>query len=243
MNLHVELVLLVVLEYNMDNKCLYEFGCNKKDCNEDFCERQFRLSVLYKNSLIPEAQQKHITLDIEESNKIDLAAFQQLAGIARDIDSFIKNGHNLFIYSHTCGNGKTSWAIKLLEAYFYKVWAKVDLSCHALFVNVPRFLLALKANISTPNEYAQAILDNATKADVVVWDDLAFKIGTEFELNHLLSIIDARISAGKCNIYTSNVAPNELTISMGDRLASRVANLSLPIHFLGKDMRSIDIKV
>ena len=221
---------------NMEETCSFTFGCNKKDCSEPFCLRKFKLENLYNKALLTEAQRKHITLDIA-NDPTDLEAFQKLAEISKGIESFVDNGCNLFIYSSTCGNGKTSWSIKLLESYMQKIWAKCDLSCHALFISVPRFLLAIKANITEPNEYAQEILDNVLDADIVVWDDIAAKIGTEFELNHLLSLIDARITAGKSNIYTSNVAPAALTSAIGDRLASRVANLSMKIQFNGVDRR------
>ena len=220
----------------MDNKCKYAANCNGKDCDAAFCERKYRLDNMFNKSLLTTLQQRHIQLSIDENEK-DLAAFQYLASIAADIENFVDSGGNLFIYSRTCGNGKTSWAIKLMESYFYQTWPKKDLSCHALFISVPRFLLALKANISEPNEYAQTILKRVNEAELVVWDDIAAKIGTEFELNHLLSLIEGRVAEGKSNIYTSNLTPQELVSAVGERLASRIANLSTTVHFEGTDKR------
>ena len=63
-----------------------------------------------------------------------------------------------------------------------------------LFIGVPRFLLELKANISQKSEYIEDIEDSVLDADLVVWDDIGSKNGTEFEVSHLLSIIDTRIN-------------------------------------------------
>ena len=48
-------------------------------------------------------------------------------------------------------------------------------------------------------------MECVTKCDLVVWDDIGSKNGTEFEVSHLLSIIDQRINNGKSNIEFVNV--------------------------------------
>src|SRR5574344_1121260 len=41
----------------------------------------------------------------------------------------------LMVYSTNCGNGKTSWSLRLVQAYFNKIWPKASLTCKALFIN------------------------------------------------------------------------------------------------------------
>ena len=115
------------------------------------------------------------------------------------------------------------------------------MECKALFINVPSFLLALKANINEPNEYYQHIKDNVLDCDLVIWDDIGNKIGTEFEISHLLSIIDTRINMGKANIYTSNIPPEQLGNLLDIRLGSRIANASECIQFRGGDKRHLTV--
>ena len=125
--------------------------------------------------------------------------------------------------------------------YFNKVWYKSNFGCQALFVSVPRYLLALKESISGNNEYADFINKHILDVDLVVWDDIATKMGTEFELNHLLNIINTRMDAGKSNIFTSNLGQKELTNALGERLASRICNKSIDIELHGADKRYLDL--
>lgn len=100
----------------------------------------------------------------------------------------------------------------------------------------------MKANITSPNEYYQHIRKYVDDCDLVVWDDIANKSGTEFEISNLLSIINGRINKGKANIYTSNIAPQALVELLDIRLASRIANQSECIQFKGGDKRYLSIK-
>jgi DNA replication protein DnaC len=111
-----------------------------------------------------------------------------------------------------------------------------------LFISVPRFLLALKDSISNKSSYIDYIKDNVLLADLVVWDDLGNKLGSEFELSHLLNIIDNRISLGKSNIYTSNLNRQQLYTALGERLTSRVANMSIDIELYGSDKRNLKVE-
>lgn len=215
---------------------LYE-NCNHIDCNS-FCMKKFKLDYLYDNALFSDFQRKYMTLYLDD-NGVDLEQFNKLKEIQDNILDFINEGNNLYICSNNCGNGKTSWALRLVQTYFNKIWSKCKLECKALFINVPKYLLELKDNISEKSEYIAHIKENVLDCDVVIWDDICNKFGTEFELTNLLNIIDYRISHNKTNIYTSNIFPNDLKQYMGDRLASRIANCSKIIELKGYDKRQL----
>jgi DNA replication protein DnaC len=216
--------------------CFLREVCNGKDCSKDFCLRKYKMDSLYSAALISDSQKKRITLRVD-ADGTDLEQFKQLAAIENDIVNFIKEGKNLYLHSANCGNGKSSWSIRLAQAYFNKIWARSESSCRVLFISVPRYLLAIKDNISNRNTYAEYIKENVLEADLVIFDDLAAKMGSEFELTHLLNIIDNRISLGKSNIYTSNLNRQQLYNALGERLTSRVANMSVDIELFGADKR------
>lgn len=220
--------------------CIYRNKCNGRDCDKEFCQKQYRLDTLFRNSLLTDRQKQPLTLRVD-ADGTDRQEFMQLAEIEKQIEGFVADGYNLYLHSSGCGNGKTSWAIRLLATYFSKIWHKSTFGCQGLFISVPRYLLALKENISGHSEYADFINKNVKEADIVVWDDIAAKIGSEFELNHLLSIINYRIDAGKSNIFTTNLGPKELITALGERLASRVSNKSINIELRGSDKRSIGL--
>lgn len=219
------------------NCWLYENQCNHIDCDK-FCLRRFKLDILYNEAQLSLKQRVRVPLKLDE-DKLDKESFEYLAQIERNIDRFVKDGGNLYIYSSTTGNGKTSWALRMIQAYLNKIWYNSELTCRALFINVPRYLLAIKDNISQKSDYVQHIKDNVLKADLVVWDEVGTKGLTQFEHENILNIINARIDAGKANVYTSNLSDDELHLAVGDRLYSRIAILSDGVELLGSDKRAL----
>lgn len=221
-------------------KCYLWDNCNRIDCQSNFCLRKYKMDSLYSAALMTESQKQHIVLRVDPDNT-DFEVFKQIADIEKNIDQFVASGKNLYLHSSNCGNGKSSWSVRLVEAYFNKIWVRTELKCRALFVSVPRFLLAMKENIKSRNEYFNYINDNVLDADLVVWDDLGNKQGSEYELSHLLSIIDNRIILGKSNIYTSNLNKQQMYTALGERLTSRIANMSIDLEFHGADKRFLKV--
>jgi DNA replication protein DnaC len=199
------------------------------------------MDSLYTAALMTESQKQHTILNVD-ADGTDLEQFKQLAAIEQDIVNFVNEGKNLYLHSTNCGNGKSSWSVRLAEAYFNKIWARSEAKCRVLFISVPRFLLALKDNITVKSTYVEYIKNNVFDADLVIWDDIAAKMGSEFELTHLLNMIDNRIAAGKSNIYTSNLNKQQLYTALGDRLTSRIANMSLDIELFGTDKRVLKVE-
>ena len=204
--------------------------------DDNFCMTKFKLNYLFNEALIPEKLRARIGL---KADKVDEPAFKQLKEMSTDIWSFVRQGHNLYIYSSMTGNGKTSWALRFVQNWLNMIAPVATLECKALFISVPRLLLALKHDISSPETDAelQQIRENILKADIVVWDDIGSKSGTTFEIENLFSFIDARLSLGKSNIFTSNLARDELEDALGSRLLSRIYGSSTVIELKGKDRR------
>ena len=202
----------------------------------NFCLKKFKVDKFYDLSLLSLTQRKNTELFLDASNN-DYDAFMKLNDIKKDILNFVNNGKNLYIFSTKTGNGKTSWSIKLLQAYISKIWYNHEIRCVGLFISVPRYLLSIKDAISNNNEYANHIKQNVLDADLVIWDDIATKNMTEFETENVLSIVDARINLGQSNIFTSNITNTELPLYIGDRLSSRILGTSEPIKFVGEDKR------
>lgn len=226
----------------LSNDCFVKSECQKYlqgKCNDNsFCVKLFKLEQLYNLGLFSDVQRKHLDLRID-SDGTDRQQFEMLKNIEDSIVSFVTQGKNIYLYSLNCGNGKTSWAIRLAQAYVNKIWYKCDVSCKIMFISVPKFFISLKDNISLRNDYIQHIKDNVLDCDLVIWDDIGTKVGTEFEIENMLNIIDNRLCNGKSNIYTSNINPLQLNERVGGRLYSRIINLSTNIEFKGQDKRGL----
>lgn len=215
--------------------CWLTNQCNHKDC-DTFCLRRFKLDYLYNQALVSVEQRQRVDLKLDY-DLTDKQAFDFLKNVESSIIGFVNAGKNLYLWSNMTGNGKTAWSLRLLQAYLNSVWPKSDLKCRALFINVPKFFLALKDNISEKSEYIAQIKANVLDADLVIWDEVALKTLTQFEMENLLSLINNRLDYGKSNIYTSNISPNDLLNLVGDRLYSRIINMSEVIEFKGADKR------
>ena len=185
-----------------------------------------------ENSGLPKKRQQPIPLDGSKDPK----AFQLLADIKNDIVNFVENGESLYIFSEYTGNGKTSWAIKLLLKYFDCIWAGNGFRIRGMFVHVPTMLSKLK-NFDDP--FLKSYKENLSNTDVIIWDDIASTKLSDYDIQQLLIIIDQRVSEGLANIYTGNLTSHEmLKNAVGDRLASRIWNMSTLVEFKGKDRRA-----
>ena len=147
------------------SNCYLRSVCNGKDCSADFCLRKYKMDSLYSAALMSESQKKHVTLRVDEDGT-DLDQFKQLAEIEKNIISFINEGKNIYLHSAIPGNGKSSWSLRLAEAYFNKIWARSEVKCRVLFISVPRFLLAIKDNISAKSSYVEYIKENARNNEI-----------------------------------------------------------------------------
>lgn len=222
--------------YLKDSCMKYKRGsCNIGD---DFCIKLFKIDSLYNLSLMSEQQRKYTSLRID-ADGTDREQFLQLKNIEDDIVNFVNQGRNLYLYSQNCGNGKTSWALRFCQRYIQSIWYNTEIKCRVLFISVPKFFIMLKDNISHENDYIKHIKENVVDCDLVVWDDIGTKVGTEFEVENLLNIVNNRIDNGKSNIYTSNMIPKQLNERVGERLYSRIVNLSSNVELHGMDKRGL----
>lgn len=171
----------------------------------------------------------------------DRAAFRELSVIKGDIKNWVSAGRNLYIYSNNFGNGKTSWAIKLLLAYFHQVWAGNGFRRRGLFIPVPAFLNRSKENISRPDPEFIQMRDDISECDLVIWDDIASTKLSDYDHSLLLTHIDLRMLAGRANIFTGNADSNDISKYLGGRLASRIWNSSTLIQLKDVDKRGTTV--
>ena len=216
---------------NID-RCWYKRICMEQ-CSEN-CIRYKLMYSLFKQSNLPEALWDYKSLTCEDK---DYQAFKELQTKSDAILNFIANGNNLYIYSENCGNGKTTWAIRLMYSYFDKIWHKSCFDCKALFVSVPKFLYNCKRSISQDVKGFEELCNLISEVDLVIWDDIGEMKASDYEHQILFQYIDDRINSKKSNIYTSNKNKEQLEDVLGVRLASRIYNCSECIEFVEEDKR------
>ena len=155
----------------------------------------------------------------------DKECFRCLAKIqANCLKVFEKgNGVSLLIYSNTVGNGKTTWAQKIMR-YFIMKHSDEHPDADYVFINVSEFLQLRKKAISNASARAEfdALEDRVKEARLVVFDDIAYRQSSGFDEEYLYTIIDYRYRNMMNNIFTSNATRTEMRDILGDRIADRI---------------------
>lgn len=220
--------------------CEFQFLCGE-DCANTSCDWQASLKDLLKNSRLPKNQWGNHPL--RPSCEEDAKAFDRLKAISDNIYEVANNPEykNLIICSTRLGNGKTTWAIKLLQSYC----AVIAQDCYmrnnqrVLFVPTNQFVLDAKDFNGPYRQRYYEMSQLADIADIVVWDDIGAADYTKMDYTTLLVAIDRRVFAGKYNIFTTNFTEksDKFIERVGSRLADRIWESSDVVEITGKGLR------
>ena len=204
-------------------------GCEKK------CDKYSEMKFLMENSNIPVAKRVPIAL---YPSKVDEKAFRRLAEIKDDMYDFVYSGKNLYITSEVVGNGKTSFALKLLMRYFEEMLGSSQYEPVGLFIHVPTFLNKLK-DFGEKNSEISYLKELLPRVELVVWDDIASTDLSAYDISQLTMYVDGRCMNELSNIYTGNIVNRETMQSiLGARLTSRIWNSNTEIvEFRGGERR------
>lgn len=216
--------------------CWYANGCNlyKPDCQK-VCHRYLEMKYLISNCGMPNAERYIKPIRPEEC---DLPAYKRLQGIKDNIVSFVEDSKQLYIVSDYFGNGKTTWALKILYKYFDEIWCGNGFRVRGYFVYVPEFLNKVRNSSFRNSEEYKSLSKILNSADLVVWDDIASTNLDNYDHSNLVTFIDPRILKGKSNIYTGNLQSESLANALGNRLYSRVWDASEVVELKGRSRRT-----
>ncbi len=218
---------------------LQSFNKNCWYLNSDSCKHECGNCVKFKimkiamqDSGVPESLHHPIPL---KPSPCDIDKFKRLAEIKNNMDDFVCKGKNLYLCSVNTGNGKTSWAIKLMYKYFSLTWED-GIAVRALFINTVELLLKLKDfNNPISAQYRELIIN----VPLVIWDDIAITGISSWDYMQLYVLLNERSMRGLANIYTSNCTTLEqLENFVGNKIASRIWTRDTEIIELeGEDRR------
>ena len=168
----------------------------------------------------------------------DLKAFMALNDYKENVVAHVERGEGLYIWSENTGNGKTSWACKIMSYYFRKIAFSSGLENEGLYIYLPTFLDDLRNSYNHPSPEFEEELEMVKNCKLLIIDDIGAERVTEWVRERIVSIINTRSSNGLCTIYTSNLSLKGLTDKLGDdRISSRIKGSVQEINLLGKDNR------
>ena len=217
-------------------RCFAEDYCKKPktECSE-VCGGYRVLRALYTLSKIPLKYQYRMDLIPDDK---DLEAFELLNEFKENIVAHVENGEGLYIWSSNTGNGKTSWACKIMGYYFRKIAFSSGLENEGLYIYLPTFLDDLRNSYNNPSPEFDKELEMVKSCKLLIIDDIGAERVTEWVRERIVSIINTRSSNGLATIYTSNLSLKGLTDKLGDdRISSRIKGSVTEINLLGKDNR------
>ena len=178
-----------------------------------------RYEAFYKASGLP---LKYMYADINlKPEAIDAETFRSLKRVHDQCKRFFYSQGSVYIASRNVGNGKTSWAIKIMKRYIQEHACYYDLDC--VFINVPEFFALRKSAMNYADDALKfhSLEKRVKQAKLVVFDDFGCGNTSDFDETFLYTIIDYRWRNGLSAIYTTNADVKELRKTMGDRIIDR----------------------
>jgi DNA replication protein DnaC len=149
-----------------------------------------------------------------------------------------------YFFHGPVGTGKTDCAASLLKNIVLntepgKESGRLTIPSElALFVSVPMMLLNIRSAFKKDSIDENEIIKKYTKVKILVLDDLGTEKVSEWVMQTLYIIINARYEDEKQTIITSNYDLNEIKESLNDKIASRITAMTETIHLTGIDRRS-----
>lgn len=210
-------------------------------------KRELRESAqldLLEQSNLPKVYWEEVKLSIPEA---DAEAYKRLNEIKNNIITLSEpniNIKNLLICSDNVGNGKTSWAIKILQYFLFKsaqeLYYQGETNAYGCFIPVVNFVsLSREYNESRRQRYYD-MLDMIENARVIVFDDIASMEYSRAELMALYEAIDGRLLRKQFCIFTTNFEykyDQVLLERLGVRLVDRIYCTSEIIILNGDGVR------
>lgn len=130
------------------------------------------------------------------------------------------------------GTGKTHLATAIVNNLLTK-----NVPC--MFVVVPELLEYIRAGIKNEDtaQTATKIIDLAKKADVLVMDDLGAEKPSMWVKEQLFILINARYENSLTTIITTNLNTSELVEQIGQRIVSRIVEMTEAVKIEADDYR------
>lgn len=133
------------------------------------------------------------------------------------------------VFSGSVGTGKTYEAVKLIKNIY------VETNQEVKFEVAADMAISLKSSIKTENY--QNLVESYRKRNVLFLDDLGVESATEFMVESLYNIINYRYNEMLPIIFTTNLNAKDFADAYGQRLLSRVIEMSHFVKLDGKDKR------
>ena len=196
--------------------------------------RAARIASARTRSLAGRIPRRYRGVSFERPPVSDLArtAPDQIRTVRRYVQQVAQNldaGKGLWIQGDV-GTGKTTLAMLVSKA-------ALDAGRSVAIYSLPRLLNLLRESMDSEAGMVD-FMDRLTAVDLLHLDDLGAENQTDWVLEQLYSIVNARYEAERAIIATTNLMPDELSERLGARTVSRLVEICgdlIPLY--GEDKR------
>jgi DNA replication protein DnaC len=202
--------------------------------------RAARIAAARTKSLAGRIPRKYQDVSFERPPVSDIAriAPEQIRVIRRyvqTIDANIDAGKGLWLVGDI-GTGKTTLAMLVSRA-------ALQAGRSVAIYSLPRLLNLIREAIDSDVGKLD-FLDRLAMVDLLHIDDLGAESKTDWVLEQLYSIVNARYEAQRAILATSNLTPEKLSEQIGPRTVSRLEEMcGDPLGLFGADKRRREFEV
>jgi DNA replication protein DnaC len=179
-----------------------------------------------------------VSFDRPPVSDIARTAPEQIRVIRRyvqTIDANIDAGKGLWLVGDV-GTGKTTLAMLISRAV-------LQAGRSVAIYSLPRLLNLIREAIDSDDGKLD-LLDRLAAVDLLHIDDLGAEHQTDWVLEQLYSIVNARYESRRAILATTNLTPEKLAEQIGPRTVSRLEEIcGDPLAFFGEDKRRREFEV
>ncbi len=173
-----------------------------------------------------------VSFDRPPLPEIARSAPDQVTAVKRYVRNVAENldrGRGLWLWGDV-GTGKTTLAMVVSKA-------ALDAGRSVAIYSLPRLLNLLRESLESEGGLLD-LLDRLSAVDLLHIDDLGAENRTDWVLEQLYSIVNARYEAQRAIVATTNLMPDQLNERLGTRTVSRLVEIcGDPIALAGADKR------
>jgi DNA replication protein DnaC len=191
-------------------------------------QRIARAQARSLSAVIPR-KYRDVSFDRAPVTDIDSAVVRATRRFTENINGHLDAGRGLW-YIGTVGTGKTTLAMLISKA-------ALEAGRTVAIYSMPRLLSEIRSTFGPEGSYL-GLLDRLTAVDLLHIDDLGAEHTTEWVLEVLYSIVNARYEEQRSMVITSNNLDREnLSEQIRGRTVSRLTEMCDELPLLGRDHR------
>jgi DNA replication protein DnaC len=195
-------------------------------CRPQQVERRRARSL---SAVIPRKYQG-VSFDRPPVSSMPAPQVQVVRRFVRDVDENLDGGRGLWFYG-SVGTGKTTLAMLVSRA-------ALDAGRSVAIYSLPRLLAEIRSTFEAGSEGSYVdFLDRLAAVDLLHVDDVGAERTSDWVLEQLYAIVNARYEEERSVIITTNLERDELVEQIRERTVSRLEEMCTLVPLYGEDAR------